>query len=395
MMTPVLPNYSRAPLRFVKGEGSWLFDEKNKRYLDLGAGIAVTALGHAHPELVAAIQEQATKLWHVSNLYEIPNQEELAERLVSETFSDTVFFTNSGAESMECAIKMARKYWFEKGEPNRSTIITFDNAFHGRTMATISAVGSEKLTKGFGPLLPGFIQIPIEEGNYSQLKNKIQDPDVAAIIVEPIQGEGGIIPLSDDFLKVIRNFCDQTGVLLIFDEIQCGVGRTGKLFAHEWAGVYPDIMAIAKGIGNGFPLGACLATEEAASGMTAGTHGSTYGGNPLACAVGLKVLDIVSHPDFLADVSRKAGFFRQKLESLIAEHSEIFELVRGEGLMLGMKCKVPNMDVVAMAYKHNLLLVPGGDNVIRLLPALNISEVELTEAFHRLEQTALSLEATL
>ena len=395
MMTPVLPNYSRAPLRFVKGEGCWLFDEKNNRYLDLGAGIAVTALGHAHPELVAAIQEQATKLWHVSNLYEIPNQEELAERLVSETFSDTVFFTNSGAESMECAIKMARKYWFEKGEPNRSTIITFDNAFHGRTMATISAVGSEKLTKGFGPLLPGFIQIPIEEENYSQLKNKIQDPDVAAIIVEPIQGEGGIIPLSDDFLKVIRNFCDQTGVLLIFDEIQCGVGRTGKLFAHEWAGVYPDIMAIAKGIGNGFPLGACLATEEAASGMTAGTHGSTYGGNPLACAVGLKVLDIVSHPDFLADVSRKAGFFRQKLESLIAEHSEIFELVRGEGLMLGMKCKVPNMDVVAMAYKHNLLLVPGGDNVIRLLPALNISEVELTEAFDRLEQTALSLEATL
>jgi acetylornithine/N-succinyldiaminopimelate aminotransferase len=395
MMTPVLPNYSRAPLRFVKGEGCWLFDEKNNRYLDLGAGIAVTALGHAHPELVAAIQEQATKLWHVSNLYEIPNQEELAERLVSETFSDTVFFTNSGAESMECAIKMARKYWFEKGEPNRSTIITFDNAFHGRTMATISAVGSEKLTKGFGPLLPGFIQIPIEEDNYSQLKNKIQDPDVAAIIVEPIQGEGGIIPLSDDFLKVIRNFCDQTGVLLIFDEIQCGVGRTGKLFAHEWAGVYPDIMAIAKGIGNGFPLGACLATEEAASGMTAGTHGSTYGGNPLACAVGLKVLDIVSHPDFLAEVSRKAGFFRQKLESLIAEHSEIFELVRGEGLMLGMKCKVPNMDVVAMAYKHNLLLVPGGDNVIRLLPALNISEVELTEAFDRLEQTALSLEATL
>ena len=395
MMTPVLPNYSRAPLRFVKGEGCWLFDEKNNRYLDLGAGIAVTALGHAHPELVAAIQEQATKLWHVSNLYEIPNQEELAERLVSETFSDTVFFTNSGAESMECAIKMARKYWFEKGEPNRSTIITFDNAFHGRTMATISAVGSEKLTKGFGPLLPGFIQIPIEEDNYSQLKNKIQDPDVAAIIVEPIQGEGGIIPLSDDFLKVIRNFCDQTGVLLIFDEIQCGVGRTGKLFAHEWAGVYPDIMAIAKGIGNGFPLGACLATEEAASGMTAGTHGSTYGGNPLACAVGLKGLDIVSHPDFLADVSRKAGFFRQKLESLIAEHSEIFELVRGEGLMLGMKCKVPNMDVVAMAYKHNLLLVPGGDNVIRLLPALNISEVELTEAFDRLEQTALSLEATL
>jgi|TARA_B110000483_G_C18133245_1_gene518497 acetylornithine/N-succinyldiaminopimelate aminotransferase len=395
MMTPVLPNYSRAPLRFVKGEGCWLFDEKNNRYLDLGAGIAVTALGHAHPELVAAIQEQATKLWHVSNLYEIPNQEELAERLVSETFSDTVFFTNSGAESMECAIKMARKYWFEKGEPNRSTIITFDNAFHGRTMATISAVGSEKLTKGFGPLLPGFIQIPIEEDNYSQLKNKIQDPDVAAIIVEPIQGEGGIIPLSDDFLKVIRNFCDQTGVLLIFDEIQCGIGRTGKLFAHEWAGVYPDIMAIAKGIGNGFPLGACLATEEAASGMTAGTHGSTYGGNPLACAVGLKVLDIVSHPDFLADVSRKAGFFRQKLESLIAEHSEIFELVRGEGLMLGMKCKVPNMDVVAMAYKHNLLLVPGGDNVIRLLPALNISEVELTEAFDRLEQTALSLEATL
>ena len=395
MITPVLPSYSRAPLSFVKGEGSWLFDEENKRYLDLGAGIAVTALGHAHPELVDTIQEQAKKLWHVSNLYEIPNQEELANRLVDETFADTVFFTNSGAESMECAIKMARKYWFEKGESNRSTIITFDNAFHGRTIATISAVGSEKLTKGFGPLLPGFVQIPIEKDDYSQLESEIQGSDVAAIIVEPIQGEGGIIPLSDKFLKVIRNLCDQTGVLLIFDEIQCGVGRTGKLFAHEWAGVYPDIMTIAKGIGNGFPLGACLATEEAASGMTAGTHGSTYGGNPLACAVGLKVLDIISQPDFLADVNKKAGFFRQKLESLIAEHSEIFELVRGQGFMLGIKCKVPNMDVVANAYEHNLLLVPGGDNVIRLLPALNICEVELTEAFHRLEQTALSLEAAL
>jgi len=395
MITPVLPSYSRAPLSFVKGEGSWLFDEENKRYLDLGAGIAVTALGHAHPELVDTIQEQAKKLWHVSNLYEIPNQEELANRLVDETFADTVFFTNSGAESMECAIKMARKYWFEKGESNRSTIITFDNAFHGRTIATISAVGSEKLTKGFGPLLPGFVQIPIEKDDYSQLESEIQGSDIAAIIVEPIQGEGGIIPLSDEFLNVIRNFCDQTGVLLIFDEIQCGVGRTGKLFAHEWAGVYPDIMTIAKGIGNGFPLGACLATEEAASGMTAGTHGSTYGGNPLACAVGLKVLDIISQPDFLADVNRKAGFFRQKLESLIAEHSEIFELVRGQGFMLGIKCKVPNMDVVANAYEHNLLLVPGGDNVIRLLPALNICEVELIEAFHRLEQTALSLEAAL
>lgn len=395
MITPVLPSYSRAPLSFVKGEGSWLFDEENKRYLDLGAGIAVTALGHAHPELVDTIQEQAKKLWHVSNLYEIPNQEELANRLVDETFADTVFFTNSGAESMECAIKMARKYWFEKGETNRSTIITFDNAFHGRTIATISAVGSEKLTKGFGPLLPGFVQIPIEKDDYSQLESEIQGSDVAAIIVEPIQGEGGIIPLSDEFLKVIRNLCDQTGVLLIFDEIQCGVGRTGKLFAHEWAGVYPDIMTIAKGIGNGFPLGACLATEEAASGMTAGTHGSTYGGNPLACAVGLKVLDIISQPDFLADVNKKAGFFRQKLESLIAEHSEIFELVRGQGFMLGIKCKVPNMDVVANAYEHNLLLVPGGDNVIRLLPALNIGEVELTEAFHKLEQTALSLEAAL
>lgn len=394
MIKPVLPSYSRAPLRFVRGEGCWLFDENNNPYLDLGSGIAVTSLGHSNPDLTAVLNKQASKLWHVSNLYEIPNQEYLAERLVEETFADTVFFTNSGAEAMECAIKMARKYWFEKGQPDRSTIITLENAFHGRTMGTISAVGSEKLTKGFGPLLPGFLQFSIED-DLSTYSSAFQSPDIAAIIVEPIQGEGGIIPLSDHFLKSIRDLCDETGVLLICDEIQCGVGRTGKLFAHEWAGVKPDIMAIAKGIGNGFPLGACLATEEAAFGMTAGTHGSTYGGNPLACAVGSKVLDIISNKKFLSDVSQKAGSFRQKLESLIGQYPEIFCHVRGQGLMLGLKCKVSNMEVVEFAYQENLLLVPAADNTVRLLPCLNIIESELQEALVRLEKAAAAIKKTL
>lgn len=390
MSSAILPTYSRAPMEFVSGQGSWLTDASGERYLDLGAGIAVTALGHAHPKLVEVLQGQAATLWHTSNLYQIPNQTALAEKLRDATFADTVFFTNSGAEAMECAIKMARKYWYERGQPERTEIITFTNSFHGRTLATISAAGAEKLTKGFGPLLPGFTTL--EFGDFDALKSVV-DETTAAIVVEPVQGEGGIIPVSDSDLRMLRDFCDQTGTLLVLDEIQCGMGRTGKLFAHEWAGITPDIMAVAKGIGNGFPLGACLATKEAASGMVAGTHGSTYGGNPLACAVGAAVVDIIADDAFLAEVNRKSGFIRQKLEALVAAHPDAFEEVRGSGLMLGLKCKVTNTDVVAAAYDQHLLTVPGGDNVVRLLPALTIEDDELTLAVQKLDAAATALGA--
>ena len=389
MIPAVLPTYSRAKMSFESGQGSWLIEQDGTRYLDLGGGIAVTGLGHAHPTLVKVVQDQAAKLWHTSNLYNIPHQEELAEKLREATFADTMFFTNSGAEAMECAIKMARKYWYEKGQPERVNIITFTGSFHGRTLATISAAGSEKLTKGFGPLLPGFINLP--SGDHDALQEAL-DETIAAVIVEPVQGEGGIIALPDACLKGMRDMCDSTGALLIFDEIQCGMGRTGKLFAHEWSGISPDIMAVAKGIGNGFPLGACLATEDAASGMTAGTHGSTYGGNPLACAVGSAVMDIVADHDFLAEVLRKSGLLRQRLEGLVASHPTIFELVRGAGLMIGVKCVVPNVDVVAAGYAEHVLTVPGGDNVIRLLPAMTISDDEIKEAVARLDRAATALE---
>ncbi|MEM9432651.1 MAG: aspartate aminotransferase family protein [Pseudomonadota bacterium] len=383
MISAVLPTYSRAKMSFEKGEGSWLVDRDGTRYLDLGGGIAVTALGHAHPKLVEVLANQAGQLWHTSNLYNVPNQEKLAEKLRDATFADTMFFTNSGAEAMECALKMARKYWFEKGQPERVNIITFTGSFHGRTLGTISAAASEKLTAGFGPLLPGFISLPFAD---LDALRAAMDDTIAAVVIEPIQGEGGIVPLSDEFLKGLREICDATGTLMICDEIQCGVGRTGKLFAHEWAGITPDIMAVAKGIGNGFPLGACLATEDAASGMTAGTHGSTYGGNPLACAVGSAVLDVINTPEFLASVSRKAGLMRQRLEGLVASNPEKLELVRGTGLMLGLKCKIANMDLVNAAYDAELLTVPGGDNVVRILPALTISDEEIGLAMDRLEQ---------
>ncbi|RLJ60500.1 acetylornithine/N-succinyldiaminopimelate aminotransferase [Litoreibacter meonggei] len=389
MIPAVLPTYSRAKMSFETGEGSWLIDRDGTRYLDMAGGIAVTGLGHAHPTLVKVVQDQAAKLWHTSNLYHIPHQEELADKLREATFADTMFFTNSGAEAMECAIKMARKYWYDKGQPERVNIITFTGSFHGRTLATISAAGSEKLTKGFGPLLPGFINLTA--GDHDALQEALDDT-IAAVIVEPVQGEGGIIPLPDACLKGLRDMCDSTGALLIFDEIQCGMGRTGKLFAHEWSGITPDIMAVAKGIGNGFPLGACLATEDAASGMTAGTHGSTYGGNPLACAVGCAVMDIVADHAFLEDVSRKSGLLRQSLEGLVASHPTIFELVRGAGLMIGVKCVVANTDVVQAGYAEHLLTVPGGDNVIRLLPAMTISDDEIKEAVARLDRAATALE---
>ena len=391
MIPSVLPTYSRAPLSFVKGEGSWLIEQDGRRFLDLGAGIAVNALGHAHPALVAALTEQAGQLWHTSNLYEIPQQQELADRLVALSFADTVFFTNSGTEACELAVKMARKYFYDKGQSDRTEIITFSGSFHGRSSAGIAAAGAEKMTKGFGPLLPGFKHI--EFGDMEALGAAITDT-TAAIMIEPVQGEGGIRPVPDADLKQMRALCETHGLLLIFDEVQCGVGRTGKMFAHEWAGVTPDIMMVAKGIGGGFPLGAVLATENAASGMTAGTHGSTYGGNPLGCAVGNAVVNIIGTDAFLEDVNRKAGLMRQKLEGLVASHPDVFESVRGSGLMLGLKCKATNSDVVSAGYRHEVITVPAADNVIRLLPPLNITDEDIAEAVSRLDQAASSLAAS-
>ena len=390
MIPSVLPTYNRAPLSFVTGEGVWLTEADGRRFLDLGAGIAVTLMGHAHPALVAAVTQQAQALWHVSNLYQIPQQQALADKLVAATFADTVFFTNSGTESCELAVKMARKYFHDNGQPERTEIITFSGSFHGRSSAGIAAAGSEKMTKGFGPLLPGFVHL--DWGDHDTLAPAISDK-TAAILIEPVQGEGGIRPLPDACLKGLRDLCDEKGILLILDEVQCGMGRTGKLFAHEWAGVTPDIMMVAKGIGGGFPLGAVLATEEAASGMTAGTHGSTYGGNPLGCAVGCAVMDHVATPDFLDDVCRKAGLFRHKLESLVASHPDVFEAVRGSGLMLGLKCKAPVGDVVAAGYAAQVITVPAADNVARLLPALTITDDEIAEAIRRLDTAAQSLKA--
>jgi acetylornithine/N-succinyldiaminopimelate aminotransferase len=356
MIPAVLPTYARAPLSFVRGEGVWLTEADGSRYLDLGAGIAVNVLGHAHPALVAALTAQAGALWHTSNLYRIPAQEALAEALVAATFADTVFFTNSGTEAAELAIKMARKYWHERGTP-RSRILTFEGAFHGRSTGAIAAAGSEKMTRGYGPLMPGFTVLPF--GDHPAFEAAMDD-SVAAVMVEPVQ---------------------------------CGMGRTGRLFAHEWAGIAPDIMMVAKGIGGGFPLGAVLATEAAAAGMTAGSHGSTYGGNPLACAVGLEVMRIVANDEFLADVRRRAGTLRQKLEGLVAAHPDVFADVRGQGLMLGLGCKLPNGEVVKAGYGAHVLTVPGGDNVIRLLPPLNITEEEIAEGVARLDRAASALSA--
>lgn len=391
MIASVLPTYSRAPLTFVKGEGAWLIEADGRRFLDLGAGIAVNALGHAHPALVEALTTQAGALWHTSNLYQIPQQQALADKLVEHTFADTVFFTNSGTESCELAVKMARKHFYDKGQPERVEIITFSGSFHGRSSAGIAAAGSEKMVKGFGPLLPGFVHL--EFGDHDALTAAITDK-TCAIMVEPVQGEGGIRPLPDACLKGLRDLCDEHGILMILDEVQCGVGRTGKLFAHEWSGATPDIMMVAKGIGGGFPLGAVLATEHAASGMTAGTHGSTYGGNPLGCAVGCAVLDIVATPDFLAEVNRKAGLLRQKLEGLVAAHPDVFDAVRGSGLMLGLKCKVAPADVVTAGYAEQVITVPAADNVVRLLPPLNIADEDIAEAVRRLDRAATALGAT-
>lgn len=390
MIPSVLPTYSRAPLHFVKGEGSWLIEEDGRRFLDLGSGIAVNALGHANPDLVATLTDQAQKLWHVSNLYEIPQQQALADLLVENSFADTVFFTNSGTETAELAIKMARKYWYEKGAPDRYDIITFGGAFHGRSTGAIAATGAEKMVKGFGPLMPGFTQV--DWGDHDGLRAAVTDK-TAAIWIEPVQGEGGIRTLPDQCLKGLRDLCDETGALLILDEVQCGIGRTGRFFAHEWAGITPDIVMSAKGIGGGFPLGAVLATENAASGMVAGTHGSTYGGNPLGCAVGAKVVETILKPGFLDEVRRKSSLLRQKLEGLIAAHPDVFTDVRGTGLMLGLKCKAANMDVVKAGYDALVITVPAADNVVRLLPPLNLSDADIDEAIARLDQAATQVAA--
>ncbi|WP_438750433.1 aspartate aminotransferase family protein [Pararhizobium sp. O133] len=383
--TPLYDTYARAPLRFERGEGVWLIAEDGTRYLDFAAGVAVNSLGHAHPHLVSALKEQAEKVWHLSNLYEVPGQESLGRRLTDATFADKAFFTNSGAEALECAIKTARRYHFAKGHPEKFHIITFEGAFHGRTLATIAAGGQAKYLEGFGPKAPGFYQVPF--GDMPALKAAITE-ETAAILIEPIQGEGGIRTVPKEFLQELRALCDEYGLLLIFDEVQCGVGRTGKLFAHEWSGITPDIMAVAKGIGGGFPLGACLATEESAAGMVAGTHGSTYGGNPLAMAVGNAVLDVVLADDFLPHVRDVALVFRQGLASLADRFPDVIEEIRGDGLMLGIKAKVPSADLLKAIRAEHLLAVPAGENVIRLLPPLTTTAEEAREGLARIERAA-------
>jgi acetylornithine/N-succinyldiaminopimelate aminotransferase len=386
----VLPVYARAPLSFERGEGPWLFTQSGERYLDFGAGVAVNVLGHAHPHLVEALTTQARKLWHTSNLYLIPQGERLAQRLVEATFAQTVFFTNSGAEALECAIKMARKFQSASSAPEKYRIITFEGAFHGRTLATIAAGGNLKYTEGFGPPVEGFDHIAA--GDLDLVKATIT-AETAAILIEPIQGEGGVNVMARSFLQGLRNLCDEHGLLLIFDEVQTGVGRTGHLFAYQGTGVEPDIMAIAKGIGGGFPAGACLATEHAASGMSHGSHGSTFGGNPLAMAVGNAVLDVVNTPEFLDHVKQVSGRLKQSLASLKDCYPDIIADIRGEGLMLGLKCLALNTDVVNAFRDAGLLAISAGDNVVRLLPPLIIEDEHVAEAMARMEKALEQLTA--
>ena len=390
MFPALLPTYNRTDVAFVRGEGSYLFAEDGKRYLDFGAGIAVNAFGYANPALIKALTEQAQLLWHTSNLYRVPGQESLSQKLVASTFADTVFFTNSGTEAIELAIKMARRHHFVNGQPDRFHIVSFEGAFHGRTMAAINAGGNEKYLEGFGPRMAGFDQVPL--GDLDALK-KIVGPHTAALIIEPLQGEGGVRPVAPEFLRALRKLCDDTGMLLIFDEIQTGVGRTGKLFAYEWLGLEPDIMTVAKGIGGGFPLGAVLATAEAADGMTVGTHGTTYGGNPLAMAVGTAAIDLALAPGFLDHVNKVANYLHQQLGALVAGHPDLFEGVRGQGLMIGLKMKTPSAEFLAAARANGLIVLPAGDNVVRLLPPLTLSEDEAREGMELLSKTASQLDA--
>lgn len=384
-ISSILPTYARLDAGFVRGSGSKVYDKNDQEYLDLGSGIAVNCLGHCHPKLVEALCDQAGKLWHTSNIYHIPGQEKLATRLCELTFADSVFFTNSGAEAVECAIKMARRYHNATGNPDRYRIITFEGSFHGRTLATIAAGGSEKLTKGFGPKVDGFDVIKFYD-DMNNVENHITD-QTAAIMIEPIQGEGGIRPVSAKNLQALRNLADKHGLLLIYDEIQCGMGRTGKLFCHEHAGVTPDIMPIAKGIGGGFPLGACLATARVAKHMTAGTHGSTYGGNPLAMAMGNAVLKVIEEENILTNVQNMSDKLRIGLMKLKKEYPDVVDVVRGFGLMMGLKIKIEPRDFVLAALENKLLLVVGGENTVRILPPLNISETDMNDAIALLEKT--------
>ena len=382
--------FARIPLTFERGEGVWLVTDKGERYLDFAAGVAVNSLGHAHPHLVEALKAQAENLWHVSNLYQVAGQETLAERLTAVTFADKAFFNNSGAEALETAIKTARRYQYSKGHPERIDVITFEGAFHGRTLATIAAGGQAKYMEGFGPKAPGFVQIPA--GDVALLKETISET-TAALLIEPIQGEGGVRTVEKAFLQEMRKLCDEHGLLLIFDEVQTGVGRTGTLFAYEQTGVAPDIMAIAKGIGGGFPVAACLATEEAASGMVPGVHGTTFGGNPLAMAVGNAVLDVVLEDGFLDHIKAMSLIFRQGLAELKDRFPEVIEDIRGEGLMLGIKAKVPAAKLAIAMREEKLLSVPAGDNVIRLLPPLTVSAEEVREGLARLGRAAEKISA--
>ena len=388
-ITPLMPVYPRSPVRPVRGEGAYLWGEGGEKYLDFASGIAVNILGHGHPHITKAIQDQAATLIHVSNLYGSPQGEKLAQRLVDLTFADTVFFTNSGAEAVECAIKTARRYHHHHGNPHKNVLITFSNAFHGRTMGTISATNQEKLRDGFAPLLPGF-QV-VEFDDLDAARAAMSDA-TAGFLLEPIQGEGGIRPASQGFIEGLRDLCDENDLMLIFDEVQCGVARTGKLFAYEHYGVAPDIMASAKGIGGGFPMGAFLTTEKAAAGMVVGTHGSTYGGNPLAMAAGQAVLDVVANDEFLDHVTRMGERLRGALEQMIPNHDHLFESVRGVGLMLGLKLKSDSRAFVTYLRGHGLLTVAAGDNVMRVLPPLNIGEEHVSEFVEKLSAAAREYE---
>ncbi|MGZ5822752.1 MAG: acetylornithine transaminase [Hyphomicrobium sp.] len=384
-----MATYARQDLVFERGEGTWLVATNGDRYLDFASGVAVNALGHAHPKLIAALSAQAEKLWHTSNLYRVAGQEKLAERLVAATFAERVFFCNSGAEACEAAIKTARRYHYVSGQPERWRIIVFEGAFHGRTLATISAGGNEKYLEGFGPPVEGFDHVPFAD--LAAVEQAI-GPETAAIMIEPVQGEGGVNVAPLEYMRALRELCDRHGLLLVLDEVQSGMGRTGALFAHEWAGITPDIMAIAKGIGGGFPLGALLATSEAAKGMTAGTHGSTFGGNPLATAVGNAVLDAVLEPGFLDEVRKKALRLKQALAAVQDEHPALVEDIRGTGLLMGIKVKVAPADVVKAAIAEKLLLAGAGGNVVRLLPPLNATDEEIAEAAGRLSRALSRLE---
>ncbi|HEX8655439.1 MAG TPA: aspartate aminotransferase family protein [Allosphingosinicella sp.] len=388
-ITPLMPVYPRSPVRPVRGEGVYLYGEDGTKYLDFASGIAVNLLGHGHPHLTEAIQRQAATLIHVSNLYGSPQGEALAQRLVDLTFADTVFFTNSGAEAVECAIKTARRYHYAKGNAHRNVLLTFRNAFHGRTIGTISATDQAKLRDGFEPLLPGFEVLEFD--NLEAAQGAIAD-NVAGFLIEPVQGEGGVRPASPEFMQGLRALCDENDLMLVLDEVQCGVARTGRLYAYEHYGIEPDILATAKGIGGGFPMGACLATGKAAAGMTIGTHGSTFGGNPLAMAAGQAVLDVVANDDFLAHVTRMGERLRGALEQMIPNHDHLFESVRGLGLMLGVRMKTDSRAFVAHLREHGLLTVAAGDNVVRVLPPLVIAEAHVTEFVERLSAAARAYE---